>query len=1406
MKRSLPLVALAATTLHAAGATLDGEPREWHKLTLGFSGPATGETATPNPFTDYRLQVTFHHAGSGKTLVVPGYYAADGDAANSSATAGNVWRAHLAPEATGTWTYQVSFRTGANVAMSDDPAAGSSAGHFDGETGSFTIAATDKTGRDFRGKGRLDYVGKHHLRFAETGTFFMKAGVDSPENLLAYQDFDGVFKSDGIEDQLVKDWQPHVIDWHNGDPLWQGSKGKGLIGAVNYLAAEGLNGFSFLTMNINGDDKNVYPYTTYSERLRMDVSKLDQWEIVFEHATRMGMHLHFKTQETENELLLDGGNTGNQRRLYYRELIARFGHHLALNWNLGEEINGASLAQKQAWARYFHDHDPYHHPIVIHNGATHYNMMGDASELTGFSLQLNADDFSDMFSMTKDYLDRSAAAGKPWVVACDEPGDSRLALRPDSDPGTSHTDARRDALWSNILVGGAGCEFYFGYEKAHSDLTCNDFRSRDAFWDYCRHALALFGTGVVPFQDMTNRNGLVSGAGENGNRCLAKDGDTYLVQLRAGGSHTLNLSADAGKTFRVRWFDPRNGGPLVSGNTFSGGGTRSLGSPPDSTTQDWLAVVRADNGGTPANTAPVVIAGPDQSKILAAATVTLDLAGSATDDGLPDGSTLATTWTVTSGPGAVTFGNPANPGTAATFTAAGSYTLRLTATDGELDSYDEIVATIIPAEAANTAPVAQAGLDAAAVLNDSSVTVALNGSATDDGLPVGSPLAFSWSLVSGGPVTFGSASSAATTATFSSIGIHVLRLTATDSLLTHSDDIAIVITVPPPGTTGSFVPTDDAYTDNGANYNSSYLRVQNGSRTRISYLKFDLRSLGAGASSAILRLTEYGDPSSGGMTLRLHAAASNNWTESTITGANAPAKAGQLAVFTGDIPAGTVVAFDVTPFIAGPGIYSFILEADATSRDVAFAPSERSIASQRPSLTVTTTNGSLPPVNAAPMVAAGPDQSLALTDHVVSANLAGSVTDDGLPQGSTLVRTWIRASGPAAVTFADPSSPATTATFPAAGTYVLRLHATDGQLSAADELVVTVIDNVIDNAIPVVNAGPDRSATLSGTAVAVSLAGSASDDGLPEGSTLAVTWSWFSGPAPVVFANPAATATTATFTAAGTYGLRLTATDGELTEQDDMTVTVVAGPSGGTTLTFSPVHDAYTENGKGINTTNLRIEQSSRVRISYLQFNLSALPGPVTAATLRLTEDDDVSSGTMTLRLFAAISNAWTEGTINGTNAPAKGAELAVFTGDITNGRKLDFDVSAFITGPGTFSLILEASPSTRDVALASSENGTTANRPLLTVVTTAAIAPAAAASRPPDDSIARDVRLAGAPGSAVQIHATGIPGLPYRIERSTDLKTWHTLETIIPGDDRAIDFTDPAPPDGSAFYRLASP
>ena len=71
--------------------------------------------------------------------------------------------------------------------------AGAPVAGCDGKTGTFVIKPTDKTGRDLRGKGRLQYVGKHHLRFAGSGEYFLKCGADAPENFLAYRDFDGAF-------------------------------------------------------------------------------------------------------------------------------------------------------------------------------------------------------------------------------------------------------------------------------------------------------------------------------------------------------------------------------------------------------------------------------------------------------------------------------------------------------------------------------------------------------------------------------------------------------------------------------------------------------------------------------------------------------------------------------------------------------------------------------------------------------------------------------------------------------------------------------------------------------------------------------------------------------------------------------------------------------------------------------------------------------------------------------------------------------------------------------------------------------------------------------------------------------------------------------------------------------------
>ncbi len=66
--------------------TISGELAQWHKVTLTIDGPFAHERdSAPNPFTDYRLTVAFTHESGGPSYNVPGYFAADGDAAASSA-------------------------------------------------------------------------------------------------------------------------------------------------------------------------------------------------------------------------------------------------------------------------------------------------------------------------------------------------------------------------------------------------------------------------------------------------------------------------------------------------------------------------------------------------------------------------------------------------------------------------------------------------------------------------------------------------------------------------------------------------------------------------------------------------------------------------------------------------------------------------------------------------------------------------------------------------------------------------------------------------------------------------------------------------------------------------------------------------------------------------------------------------------------------------------------------------------------------------------------------------------------------------------------------------------------------------------------------------------------------------
>ena len=95
----------------------------------------------------------------------------------------------------------------------------------------------------------------------------------------------------------------------------------------------------------------------------------------------------------------------------------------------------------------------------------------------------------------------------------------------------------------------------------------------------------------------------------------------------------------------------------------------------------------------PRNRAPVVDAGEDQSLTMDSP-YTFTLSSSASDDGLPAGSTLSTTWTLASGAGEATIAGASQLNPAVTVSTPGIYTFRLTATDGELSASDELAVTV----------------------------------------------------------------------------------------------------------------------------------------------------------------------------------------------------------------------------------------------------------------------------------------------------------------------------------------------------------------------------------------------------------------------------------------------------------------------------------------------------------------------------------------------------------------------------------------------------------------------------------------------------------------------------------------------------------------------------------------
>jgi hypothetical protein len=567
-------------------ASVSGELKKWHPVALSFTGPNASETtASPNnPFLDYRLQVTFT-GPSGQKYVVPGFFDGDGNGGGT----GNIWRARFAPDQGGTWTYQASFRKGSNVAIDLSPTAGSPT-DFDGASGTFAVAERDPAASGFLKWGRLEYVGKHYMKFRD-GPYWLKGGADSPENLLGYSGFDNT-------PQAHHSFSPHVKDWQTGNPLFKASStdgGKGLVGALNYLSSQGVNSIYFLPMNIGGDGKDTSPYvsvsnwagSTSNDNKHFDLSKLGQWERAFAHAQRKGIHLHVVLSEAEeaNKRELDDATLGTERKLFYREMIARFGHHNALQWNVSEEYDykyPLSSDKVKAFANYIQQQDPYNHPITVHNQAnpdtTWTPFVGDSRfSVTSFQY---AGSVAAYGAEVEEWRKKSASTGRPVPISMDE-----LAT---ATP-TNAEEQRKTILWPTYLSGGQ-LEWFVSSE----DQSLEDFRRYQSHWTYTRYA-RTFMEQNLPFWEMEPQDGLLSGESSNygGGQVFAKAGQIYAVYLpNATSSGTLDLSGVSG-SFQKRWYNPRTGQFEGATQTISGGAKRSLGTPPSSPSSDWVVLIKA---------------------------------------------------------------------------------------------------------------------------------------------------------------------------------------------------------------------------------------------------------------------------------------------------------------------------------------------------------------------------------------------------------------------------------------------------------------------------------------------------------------------------------------------------------------------------------------------------------------------------------------------------------------------------------------------------------------------------------------------------------------------------------------------------------------------------------------------
>jgi YD repeat-containing protein len=398
----------------------------------------------------------------------------------------------------------------------------------------------------------------------------------------------------------------------------------------------------------------------------------------------------------------------------------------------------------------------------------------------------------------------------------------------------------------------------------------------------------------------------------------------------------------------------------------------------------------------------------------------------------------------------------------------------------------------------------------------------LNGSVTDDGLPPGYGVRSLWSVADGpGSVTFGDPAALVTTATFSAPGVYVLRLTADDALISSSDlvevRVASLCNVKDPAGLVAWW-TGNGHADEVVNANRG--RLAGGTSFSAGKVSSAFRFDGTNDSVQVPAHASLDVGQGNGLTLEF-------WMNSL-----------DVSRFTRVV--GWHFGFGSTATNFGVNVYQQSGSVSAQIYDVAGLPHDISAPNSLVS-------------NAWTHVAVTYDRNTGQGRIFINGALR-TTSSLGIYQPRTSYNLYF-GNVPSDTTFFKGS--------------LDEVSIYDRPLDAQEVYDIFTAGAVgkcpaDENQAPIVDAGPN--VDLAAVTDVAALNGNVTDDGLPAGAGLRVTWSKLDGPGTVTFGDANAVVTSASFSAPGIYLLNLAADDSAILRNDVMEVRVAVlctAPAGG---------------------------------------------------------------------------------------------------------------------------------------------------------------------------------------------------------------------------------------------------